>query len=1095
MEPRGIQDEHPAFRLKNALRNCMYRNPEPNRRFTTTLAIQRIWPSDAHGLREQLGLREGWSDEELAFVDEHLQKITCIFAWITISNFSRNLRRLLPVEGTEQTGESNGRKLSLRDTRLPLPWEECSDAFGPAIGQDFFDNQFLFAAISINQFDKGIVEQSPESRFPFLREPTPLASGAYGDVFEVTIVKGQLRSAPDESNDDDRKVAFKRVRQERDWMREVKGLDILKESISRHDRLTLHLAAIIQGNDFYLFLPLAKLGDLELLLQEGTSIGNNSEDVTRYDFQEVFPEATVKDFLHEFATLTGAINFLHNHVSSRRNVPVYCAHVDLRPKNVLVFPPEPGSPIGVWKISDFGISSFRYNDGRALAQPAWTQFPSIGDVAASRWHSSSATSSLPELIGPHRAPELSIRGYPLLMPAIDIWSLGCILCEILVFSTGDSKPGQRKVRLNTFRHERQNKQGSNPRDDSFYEKSYESVAEDALSPETRTQMNFMLRPKVDQWLKELSAFEHCDKVVSIIRRMLHPVPDKRLKSKEVFNLMQEICSNVSTSQTLLTNDASVTTPTWSVAVRRASDGTVSHYRIEPEGVPSPNSRTMAQTERQSTEALNSSDPVAFRSRLQSQTLPWIDTTTAAETRAAAPDISTPSSGYSRAMNPYDPRRVFPDPDTTSTTSSRPHRDRQETPTYPVPMRARPSGTNALAVDIRANLRQNDPSPPASNSDRNGSVVESIPDTVEPALATPRLLRITRQGSPLAQLKNFNPRRVNIPLNDDVVVYLCKVVQDKKVFSMSRRNQTFELRLRKRSDQPEPASWQALPLPPGVDWSELSIRSGLAAILGTDKKKAGVSHLSIFDLKTLSTVELPLPPHEIAQLQKVSCTHGQQLAFCKAREAILWRRGADPKRLPSPSSSNLTHGLINAQFSHDAGYFFAWWGNADGDRLQIWDLKSRTNPFLQAEFTISRSPSRMNNSFIVPCGNLPGCILRDSQGTVSTALALRPSNRRLLAEKQVHLSSWGFPQFRSLCCATDSQLFYVDDSSKIKCHTLLISNQASTLTVELEPRFDSQSCPIDDATAVALQKHPFDADGRMLRVANLHGAIYELELGE
>jgi len=685
------------------------------------------------------------------------------------------------------------------------------------------------------------------------------------------------------------------------------------------------------------------------------------------------------------------------------------------------------------------------------------------------------------------------------MSATDIWALGCILCEVLAFGTGDSVEGSRRGRLSEFRYERKNDQGvSNLEDDSFYASSYQVLAANSLAVQAAGQSTFQLRPKVVKWLENISNFPHCDRIVSIIWCMLHPNPGQRLRSDEVFNLMREACSNSPRSGTSESHEnPSGGTASWFVAVHLENGEMVFDQEPELRSSARPTNPTVPPEELPGARLAQSQRLTTSHPEMQSRTSPQTDTSEAPVTPDALPDISTPSTGYSLAMRLYDPRDNDRNSETTSTTSSGPPRDRRVTPTYPVPVRSRPSGTDAAAVNqARANVRQVEgyPSPQESTHQRVEAEVELTQNNAEVVGVCPMLLRTITPGSPSAQIRNFTSRRVVIPLDGQILVYLCKVAQSRGMFR-SRRNESFELRIRKRSDLTDPLTWQALPLNSGVDWSELSVRSNLVGVLGTDKQDAGVSHVALFDLETSSAVELPISLQEMSQLQKVSCNHGDQLAFCKAREAILWRRGTDRKVLPSPDSSSLSHRLINAQFSHDARYFFAWWGSPNGDKLQVWDLKSGTNPIQRAEFAISRSPSRIHNSFIIPCGNLPGCILRDSQAIVSTVLALEPGNQQRQAERQAHLSSWGFPRFRRLCCATDSQLFYLDESSKIKCHKLTISTGISTLIVEPESALDNSSCPIDDATVLALQEHPTEEDKLVLRMANPQGAIYELVMGE
>src|ERR1700710_2291274 len=61
------------------------------------------------------------------------------------------------------------------------------------------------------------------------------------------------------------------------------------------------------------------------------------------------------DLIGEAKALAGALVFLHNGLQTNRPRQQAVCHLDLKPKNILVFkdPQSPGTR--VWKISDFGI--------------------------------------------------------------------------------------------------------------------------------------------------------------------------------------------------------------------------------------------------------------------------------------------------------------------------------------------------------------------------------------------------------------------------------------------------------------------------------------------------------------------------------------------------------------------------------------------------------------------------------------------------------------------------------------------------------------------------------------------------------------------
>jgi serine/threonine protein kinase len=187
-----------------------------------------------------------------------------------------------------------------------------------------------------------------------------------------------------------------------DFDREFLFLETLNSPPNRcHDRIMKHLAVVMNrqaGIDstavdkYSLLFPLADF-DLDKYL--------STENFSRFEF---------KDLMKELYHLADALSFLHHRVTTSGGASLVGSHMDLNPRNILIFlSGTGGSPTGIWKITDFSNSTLTDEAGHDYSPP-----PKL----------------VPEI---YMAPEIQI---PIeenkAHPACDIWSLGCIIFEVLV---------------------------------------------------------------------------------------------------------------------------------------------------------------------------------------------------------------------------------------------------------------------------------------------------------------------------------------------------------------------------------------------------------------------------------------------------------------------------------------------------------------------------------------------------------------------------------------------------------------------------------------------------------------------------------------
>ena len=165
----------------------------------------------------------------------------------------------------------------------------------------------------------------------------------------------------------------------KDFLKEVKNLQILRESLTSHNHITLHLATIVHGFNYHILLPLAAHGDLELFMNEGYTYEGDYQSMSNtYDFDKKFPQSSSIEFVIalflQTSLLADALRWLHHEFRVSKDLDLFCAHMDLNPRNILINE-DRTSLVGKWTISDFGISVFR-----KATEKHEMDFVSIGDV-------------------------------------------------------------------------------------------------------------------------------------------------------------------------------------------------------------------------------------------------------------------------------------------------------------------------------------------------------------------------------------------------------------------------------------------------------------------------------------------------------------------------------------------------------------------------------------------------------------------------------------------------------------------------------------------------------------------------------------------
>lgn len=298
------------------------------------------------------------------------------------------------------------------------------------------------------------------------------------------------------------------------------NLEKFKQSLSENKNIMMSFSTFEHSSQFNIIFPLANLDLHTFLHGEYVDFHKRSHDFTpQFLWQETWRLAVALKFLHEGLALPSG------HVS--------CAHYDLKPENILVewstiagstVPGSPShTPVGRWKISDFGIAVVNPRDlVESRSGLAASQHLTLGE-----WIREKSVKP-PRDPGPFQAPEMQKHKGLRVSTSSDMWSFGCVISMILAFALGGPEKVRElyKCRVETYP------------DDYFY---------------TDTPINGpVVKPQIERWLKnqkELNIFEKHREWISKCQELVHDLlsidKDNRLellRTRDAGNRLLKIVS-------------------------------------------------------------------------------------------------------------------------------------------------------------------------------------------------------------------------------------------------------------------------------------------------------------------------------------------------------------------------------------------------------------------------------------------------------------------------------------------------------------------------------------------------------------------------
>lgn len=537
----------------------MNRNQEEAKAFICTSDLTAIWVHHRYEfdiLFHNRPLNERQADALLRTNENQLLQFLSFLIWIRLpvewfSTFRDNVFKRQDSDVlVEQLAKPDAMPLSV-DFLISI-------GVVPVLAAKEHSAQFRFIPATIIMKHSEFVQEIRDAhvRLPFVKEDKRVVHGGYGVVEFCTIPKEYVlvEQHDSEGNFERRSkpylAAVKTFRTGEDPRqsseREVKNLNVLKESLNRNEHIAFHDSIIEHGPDFYIIFAQAKLGDLEQFLRGGYSLGPDRKPIQEYVFAEHFPAAAKQypdaadrffdlapALLKQCWALSVALKFLHEDIRVPREGHVICAHMDLKPSNILIFGGHSSCPVGTWKISDFGISVFRKR----------ARVVSVGDLFERRTLNTRARLDVSTYVAPEieRAFEqgqsvfqTDIEGKGSVGRRTDTWSFGAIFAEVLAFAL------DRECGVDAFRRKRLENSSRLVANDRFYSPDNSALHVGSTA--------FVVRPSVIKWLDKVSEIHSTHGSIrcwaKAVKEILKVVPNDRPAPVELENMIEHVADHV-----------------------------------------------------------------------------------------------------------------------------------------------------------------------------------------------------------------------------------------------------------------------------------------------------------------------------------------------------------------------------------------------------------------------------------------------------------------------------------------------------------------------------------------------------------------------
>ncbi|KAJ5899210.1 hypothetical protein N7495_003954 [Penicillium taxi] len=298
---------------------------------------------------------------------------------------------------------------------LPVKRKILQNLFGEENAEKFLRHQACFCPVVIGEQDLFTQIDLKEQRLPYLEEKLIIKKeiGQKAEIYAVIVAEGHFRYRDGNTNLSPKTIA----RKDYEVNEEQMGHETMKKILSA-DRRSENIIKIfgildIGQGEYSLFMPLA-LCDLKAYMEDP-----HAQRVEK------------SDMINSARGVARGLEFLHHEMKSDGD-DIVCYHMDLKPKNILIFPEKVnGKVYHVWKISDFGNSCVVIKSRRAaeVRDDSKTWFV---QRRAREEQSQPGPSTVKQISSTYLGPE-SLFKNPSMNTSSDVWSLGCIISVVFTY--------------------------------------------------------------------------------------------------------------------------------------------------------------------------------------------------------------------------------------------------------------------------------------------------------------------------------------------------------------------------------------------------------------------------------------------------------------------------------------------------------------------------------------------------------------------------------------------------------------------------------------------------------------------------------------
>ncbi|KAI1324199.1 kinase-like domain-containing protein [Xylariaceae sp. FL0255] len=392
-----------ASEIRAALENELGKT----RPFISNVALQSIWNKDSRLERFMDSAFGVVESRKIRIVREQLLKTLSLLVYIEPRESGRWWRTVKSV-WIDNLGDSAhmDQWLAAHTTERLKQWLQCTEWTNR-----FLQSRDIFTAIVVSEGMTYDLRERP-GRAPYMEKSRILGEGRNGNVIEREILPGHLLLFKNGQFREVKKKACVAVKKLRISSKnhEIGMLEQIRDiTLNNQDNIATHLAVLYNQDrqSVDVLYPVADGGDLNGLI-ENTSL---------------LQAKSMTAFIDQMINLASALKFLHRECFHSQA----CCHMDLKPKNVLVFGlHDIPSSVGHWKLADFGASRILALRSQSSQRPG-----------ASPHDYTYTVNTKPQVqFGRYQAPEIERNEETGAGRGSDIWSLGCIFVDVLASKLG-----------------------------------------------------------------------------------------------------------------------------------------------------------------------------------------------------------------------------------------------------------------------------------------------------------------------------------------------------------------------------------------------------------------------------------------------------------------------------------------------------------------------------------------------------------------------------------------------------------------------------------------------------------------------------------